>query len=136
MSRDLPRCDAAGQQVDPAAVLAFVDAVDADPAIELHSLMVVRHGQVVAEGWWAPHTPERTRLLYSVSKSFTATAAGLAAGDYVPRARWTALWMAKQAGKRAGGTLYLRVRARLLHASPGVRWGDSLPDGSDDLSQV
>jgi len=59
-------------------VLAFLDAVEADPAVELHSLMVLRHGQVVAEGWWAPHTPERTRLLYSLSKSFTSTALGLA----------------------------------------------------------
>ncbi len=40
--------------------------------------MVVRHGHVVAEGWWAPHTPERTRLLYSLSKSFTSTALGFA----------------------------------------------------------
>ena len=78
MSQDLPRSAAAAQQVDPAAVLALIDAVEADPAIELHSLMVVRHGHVVAEGWWAPHTPERTRLLYSLSKSFTSTALGLA----------------------------------------------------------
>jgi CubicO group peptidase (beta-lactamase class C family) len=78
VSKDLPRSAAAAQQVDPAAVLAFVDAVEADPAIELHSLMVVRHGHVVAEGWWAPHTPERTRLLYSLSKSFTSTALGFA----------------------------------------------------------
>ena len=81
MSEHLPRSAAAAQQVVPAAVLAFVDAVEADPAIELHSLMVVRHGQVVAEGWWAPHTPERTRLLYSLSKSFTATALGFALAE-------------------------------------------------------
>ena len=78
MSGDLPRSVPADQQVDPAAVLAFVDAVEADPAVELHSLMVLRHGHVVAEGWWAPHTPERTRLLYSLSKSFTSTALGFA----------------------------------------------------------
>jgi CubicO group peptidase (beta-lactamase class C family) len=78
VGKDLPRSAPADQGVDPAAVLAFVDAVEADPAIELHSLMVVRHGQVVAEGWWAPHTAERTRLLYSLSKSFTATALGFA----------------------------------------------------------
>ena len=81
MSEDLPRSAAAAQQVDPAAVLAFVDAVEADPAIELHSLMVMRHGHVVAEGWWAPHTPERTRLLYSLSKSFTSTALGFALAE-------------------------------------------------------
>jgi CubicO group peptidase (beta-lactamase class C family) len=78
VSKDLPRSAPADQRVDPAAVLAFVDALEADPAIELHSLMVVRHGHVVAEGWWAPHTPERTRLLYSLSKSFTSTALGFA----------------------------------------------------------
>jgi peptidoglycan/xylan/chitin deacetylase (PgdA/CDA1 family) len=74
---------------------------------------------------------------YAIQASTTAaTAAALAAGDYLPRARWAALWMAKQACKQAAGSLYLRVRARLLHASPGVRWGDSLPDGLDDLPQV
>jgi CubicO group peptidase (beta-lactamase class C family) len=78
---ELPRSTPADQHVDPGAVLAFVQAVDADPAIELHSLMVVRHGHVVAEGWWAPHTPERARLLYSLSKSFTSTALGLALAE-------------------------------------------------------
>ncbi|RYC10513.1 class C beta-lactamase-related serine hydrolase [Nocardioides zhouii] len=43
--------------------------------------MVLRHGRVVAEGWWAPHTPERTRLLYSISKSFTSTALAFAVDE-------------------------------------------------------
>jgi CubicO group peptidase (beta-lactamase class C family) len=81
MSKELPRSTPADQHVDPGAVLAFVDTVDADPATELHSLMVVRHGHVVAEGWWAPHTAERTRLLYSLSKSFTSTALGFALAE-------------------------------------------------------
>jgi CubicO group peptidase (beta-lactamase class C family) len=66
------------QHVDPAAVLAFLDAAEADPAVEMHGLMVLRHGHVVAEGCWAPYTAERTRLLYSLSKSFTSTALGFA----------------------------------------------------------
>ena len=69
------------QGVDPAAVLAFVDAVEADPAVELHGMMVLRHGHVVAEGWWAPHTAERTRLLYSISKSFCSTALAFALSE-------------------------------------------------------
>jgi len=77
----LPRSIPADHGVDPGAVLAFLDAVEADPSVELHSLMLVRHGHVVAEGWWAPHTPERTRLLYSLSKSFTSTALGFALGE-------------------------------------------------------
>jgi CubicO group peptidase (beta-lactamase class C family) len=43
--------------------------------------MVLRHGHVVAEGWWAPYEPSELHLLYSLSKSFTATAAGLAAAE-------------------------------------------------------
>jgi CubicO group peptidase (beta-lactamase class C family) len=59
-------------------VLAFIDAVEADADIELHSLMLLRRGHVVAEGWWSPHTPDRTRLVYSISKSFTSTALAFA----------------------------------------------------------
>ena len=37
--------------------------------------MLVRHGHVVAEGWWRPYSADRPHLLYSLSKSFTSTAA-------------------------------------------------------------
>ena len=43
--------------------------------------MILRHGSVIAEGWWAPYSPDRVHLLYSLSKSFTSTAAGLAAAE-------------------------------------------------------
>jgi CubicO group peptidase (beta-lactamase class C family) len=43
--------------------------------------MVVRHGQVVAEGWWAPYSADRPHLLYSLTKSFTSIAVGLAVAD-------------------------------------------------------
>lgn len=59
------------------AVLDDVAAAD----LELHSLMVVRHGHVAAEGWWAPYSPDRIHLLYSLSKSFTSTAVGFAVAE-------------------------------------------------------
>jgi CubicO group peptidase (beta-lactamase class C family) len=62
-------------------VLAFLDALDARPDIEMHSFMLLRHGHVVAEGWWHPYSAERPHLLYSLSKSFTSTAAGFAAAE-------------------------------------------------------
>ena len=43
--------------------------------------MVVRHGHVVAEGWWAPYSAGRPHLLYSLTKSFTSVAVGLAIAD-------------------------------------------------------
>ena len=43
--------------------------------------MVVHRGEVVAEGWWAPYSAERVHLLYSLTKSFTSIAVGIAIGD-------------------------------------------------------
>lgn len=40
--------------------------------------MVIRHGHVVAEGWWHPFSPQLHQQLYSLSKSFTGTAIGMA----------------------------------------------------------
>ena len=47
----------------------------------MHGLVVVRHGQVIAEGWWSPYDASRPHVLYSLSKSFTSTAVGLAIAE-------------------------------------------------------
>lgn len=83
--RPLPAGTPAAQGVDATRVLAFLDALDAAPDIEPHSLMILRHGRLVASGWWAPYTPERLHLLYSLSKSFTSTAAGFAVAEGLMR---------------------------------------------------
>ena len=62
------------------AILAWVDALERI-APDFHSLMIVRHGRVAAEGWWAPNGPDLPHLLYSLSKSFTSTAVGLAIAE-------------------------------------------------------
>ncbi|MFE2534575.1 serine hydrolase domain-containing protein [Streptomyces sp. NPDC059371] len=80
-ARPLPQSPPAEQGVDASGITAFLDAVEADPGIEPHSLMILRHGHLVASGWWAPYTPERLQLLYSLSKSFTSTAAGFAVAE-------------------------------------------------------
>lgn len=77
----LRRSSPASQGVSSTGVLAFVEALEASPDIEPHSLMLLRHGQVVAEGWWSPYAPDHLQLLYSLSKSFTATALGLAVAE-------------------------------------------------------
>ncbi len=67
------------QGVSSAAILSFLEAVDAIDA--MHSVMIVRHGKVVAEGWWAPWEAGSPHELYSLSKSFTSTAVGLAVAE-------------------------------------------------------
>lgn len=66
--------------VDPAAVSAFVDAVEAKVG-GLHSFMLLRKGQVAAEAWWTPYAPEHPHVLYSLSKSFCSTAVGFAVAE-------------------------------------------------------
>ncbi len=76
----LPVSTPAAQGVAARGILAFLDELEtvrADP----HSLMILRHGYVVASGWWRPYTPDRLHLLYSLSKSFTSTAVSLAVAD-------------------------------------------------------
>lgn len=82
----LPRSTPESQGVSSAGVLAFLEAVEAarrapGARVELHSFMLVRHGAVVAEGWWDPYRPERPHMLFSLSKSFASTAVGLAARE-------------------------------------------------------
>jgi CubicO group peptidase (beta-lactamase class C family) len=77
----LPRSTPSAAGVDAAGISAFVDALTSTPGIDPHSLMLVRGGAVVAEGWWAPYAPDRVHLLYSLSKSFTATALGFAVAE-------------------------------------------------------
>ncbi|MEU4387006.1 serine hydrolase domain-containing protein [Promicromonospora sp. NPDC023805] len=76
MSRILPRSTPVAEGVDPAAVRRLVDRLDR--LENVHSVMMLRHGRVIAEGWWHPHTADRPHTMFSVSKSFTSTAVGLA----------------------------------------------------------
>jgi CubicO group peptidase (beta-lactamase class C family) len=66
--------------VSSPAISALLDRLD-EKSIECHSLMVARHGHVAAEGWWAPYSADRPHLLYSLTKSFTSIAVGLAIAD-------------------------------------------------------
>ena len=76
-NRTLLRSTPEQQGVSSSRLNSFLDEV-AKSKIEFHSIMVVRHGHVIAEGWWAPYKPSLKHTLYSLSKSFTSTAVGLA----------------------------------------------------------
>src|ERR1700721_610929 len=76
----LPRSAPAASGVSSPAISALLDRLE-EKSIECHSLMVVLHGHVVAEGWWAPYSADRPHLLYSLTKSFTSIAVGLAIAD-------------------------------------------------------
>ena len=78
-AQPLPRSAPEAQGVSSAAMLEFVNALDQIDG--LHGVIVVRHGQVIAEGWWAPYDAQHQHVLYSLSKSFTSSAVGFAIAE-------------------------------------------------------
>ncbi|RYD21806.1 MAG: class C beta-lactamase-related serine hydrolase [Verrucomicrobiaceae bacterium] len=75
----LPRGTPEAQGIPTAAIAEYVGALD---KIEtMHSFMILRHGQVIAEGWWKPEAADKQHVLNSVSKSFNSTAVGLAVAE-------------------------------------------------------
>ena len=87
-SNSLPRSTPEDQGISSAGILEFLEEIDhlnqratgdrSKVTPEFHSLMIVRNGHVVAEGWWDPYSADRNHALFSLSKSFTSTAAGFA----------------------------------------------------------
>lgn len=76
----LPRSTPEAEGVSAKAIITFLDSV-ANSKHEFHSFMLVRHGKVIAEGWWSPYRADLKHTLYSLSKSFTATAVGFARAE-------------------------------------------------------
>jgi len=76
----LPRSSPESQGITSEGVRAFIEAANTK-VDTMHSFMLLRHGQVVAEGWWKPEAADKPHILHSLSKSFTSTAVGLAVAD-------------------------------------------------------
>lgn len=76
----LPRSTPEKEGVSSQAIINFLDSTVVGRN-EFHSFMLLRHGKVIAEGWWNPYRADLKHTLYSCSKSFTATAVGLAVAD-------------------------------------------------------
>jgi CubicO group peptidase (beta-lactamase class C family) len=76
----LPRSTPEAQGISSTAIRDFIEAADAQ-IHTLHSFMLVRNGHVIAEAWWKPAAADKRHVMWSLSKSFNATAVGLAAAE-------------------------------------------------------
>lgn len=73
----LERSTPEAQGVSSESIAALFKALD-EGNFQVHSLMLLRHGKVIAEHWWNPYSPELKHAMYSATKTFTATAVGFA----------------------------------------------------------
>ena len=77
-SKALPRADFPEQVgVSSKAISELLDDFERS-GIELHSIMILRHGKVAFETWRDPYAPDIPHTMYSVSKSFASIATGFA----------------------------------------------------------
>ena len=76
----LPRADLARTGIDTSEYHKVISAVTSRPTDELHSLMVVKGGEVIYERYQPGFDAQSLKVLWSASKSFTSTAIGLAVG--------------------------------------------------------
>ena len=76
--RPLPRATPEECGISSAAVERLFKAVQEDPRQRAHDLLLIRHNKVIAEGAFAPYRIDTPHMLYSMSKSITATAVGFA----------------------------------------------------------
>ena len=82
---DLPRSTPAAEGISTQAVINMMDSLMALPECDIHHVMVVRHGKVVAELHPTPFRAEDSHTLYSASKTFTSLAVGIAIDENLLR---------------------------------------------------
>ncbi len=63
--------------IDSRDLLKFVEGMEDMPEIkETHGFMLIRHGKLLTEGWFAPYTEDMPHILYSDTKTFVQLAIG------------------------------------------------------------
>ncbi len=78
---ELPRSAPEEQGVDSTLLNHFYQVMYDLPEVDIHHLMVLRHGKVIGELHTSPYQAEHLHTLYSASKTVTALGVGLAVDD-------------------------------------------------------
>ncbi len=78
MRKEFERVAPEAVGIPSAAVEWLLDRLEGGGFTEPHGLMLMRHGKVFAEGWWAPYAPGIRHGLQSHTKTYAATAVGIA----------------------------------------------------------
>lgn len=77
MRKEFERVTPESVGIPSASIEALLDKLE-EGWTEPHGLMIMRHGKICAEGWWAPYAPGIRHGLQSHTKTYAATAVGIA----------------------------------------------------------
>ena len=78
---DLPRSTPEAEGVNPVCISNLYHVLDSNPDVDVHHLMILRHGKVIGEIHASPYKATDKHMLYSASKTVTGLAVGLAVQD-------------------------------------------------------
>lgn len=134
---DLPRSTPAQEGVEPKAVTNFLNTLQAVPATEVHHVMVLRHGKVIAEMHPSPFRAQDAHTLYSESKTFVAMAVGIAIGENRLRLtdRVATFFPGELPDSVSANLASMTVRDLLMMAS-GIKPDWEMRNTSDDWERV
>lgn len=76
-NNQIPEVSPESAGIPSQAILDFMEAVERRRT-SLHSFIIMRHGKIAARSFYAPYTENLRHRIYSVSKSVTSAAAGIA----------------------------------------------------------
>ena len=116
---DLPRSTPAAEGISTQAVIDMMDSLLTLPECDIHHVMVMRHGKVVAEMHPAPFRAEDAHTLYSASKTFTSLAVGIAIDENLLRLddRVMTFFPDKRTNRVSDNMAAMTVRDLLMMAS-------------------
>ena len=77
-TNDLERVSPESEGIHSEDIIKLFDSMTNLPNVDLHSLVIMRHGKVVGEVYPAPFKAEYKHTMYSCSKTFVSAAIGIA----------------------------------------------------------
>lgn len=114
----LPRISPSFAGLSASGIETLLRAMDS-AGLELHSFMLARRGQVVAEAWWRPYGPQRVHMMHSVTKALTSTGVGVAVheGLFSLEDRVLSFFPERTPADSSGHLAQMRVRDLLTQTS-------------------
>lgn len=80
-AKPFARATPESQGVSSAAVAGFLDALREDPTLDMHGVLVLKNGKVIAEGGFGAYDQSVWHITHSECKSITGIAVGLLIGE-------------------------------------------------------
>lgn len=121
----LPTSTPESQGVESAWLNGFFTKLREDADIRVHSIAVLRHGVLIAEGSFKPYTAAFPHMMFSLSKSVVAMAVGIAAAEgKLQLSDRLVDFFPEKAGLFRSQTLSKVTLQQLLQMTAGVKYNE------------